>query len=256
MAFLHRCVVKYGNGSAAVVVNIATRGGLFQAICDKFGAGDGFALATLNLDHLAKLPVDPAFSEAYRAHDLIVADGRPVVWLSRIARQPIELIPGSDLVLPMAGLAASAGVPVALMGSSDAALAGAKAALEAQVPGVNIVMTHAPPYGFDPTGAQAREICDLLNASKARLCFIALGAPKQELFAAFARDHCPAVGFASIGAGLDFLSGHQVRAPRIMRALALEWLWRALQSPGRMVPRYARCFAILPGLALQAWRQR
>jgi len=41
-----------------------------------------------------------------------------------------------------------------------------------------------------------------------------------------------------------------------MRALALEWLWRALQSPVRMVPRYARCFAILPGLIWAAWRQR
>jgi exopolysaccharide biosynthesis WecB/TagA/CpsF family protein len=83
-----------------------------------------------------------------------------------------------------------------------------------------------------------------------------LGAPKQELFAAFARSRCDSVGFASIGAGLDFLSGHQVRAPRIMRTLALEWLWRALQSPRRMVPRYAKCFAILPGLARDALRQR
>jgi UDP-N-acetyl-D-mannosaminuronic acid transferase (WecB/TagA/CpsF family) len=55
---------------------------------------------------------------------------------------------------------------------------------------------------------------------------------------------------------LDFLSGHQVRAPRIMRALALEWLWRALQNPVRMVPRYAKCFAMLPGLMMQALRQR
>lgn len=96
----------------------------------------------------------------------------------------------------------------------------------------------------------------MLNTSGARLCFIALGAPKQEFFAAFARTHSPTVGFASIGAGLDFLSGHQTRAPKVMRAFALEWFWRALQSPKRMVPRYAKCFAILPGLAFEAWRQR
>ena len=41
-----------------------------------------------------------------------------------------------------------------------------------------------------------------------------------------------------------------------MRIFALEWLWRAMQSPGRMVPRYAKCFAILPGLTVQALRQR
>ena len=233
-----------------------TRSLLFQAVRERFGDGRGFALATLNLDHLTKLPVEPAFAAAYRAQDLVVADGRPIIWLSQLARQPLELMPGSDLVVPLAELAAEMDMPVALMGSSDAALAGAESALEARVPGLNVVLCHAPPYGFDPTGAGALEICEMLNASGARLCFIALGAPKQELFAAFARDKAPNVGFASIGAGLDFLSGHQVRAPKIMRALALEWLWRALQSPARMVPRYAKCFAILPGLALDAWRTR
>lgn len=233
-----------------------TRAALFQAVKNKFAQGEGFALATLNLDHLTKLPDDPDFAAAYRAQDLVVADGRPIVWLSHIAQQPVELLPGSDLVIPLCEIAAQMDMPVALMGSSDAALAGAKTALEARVPNLNIVMTHAPAYGFDPTGAQAGGICDMLNDSGARLCFIALGAPKQEIFAAFGRQICPATGFASIGAGLDFLSGHQVRAPEIMRALALEWLWRALQSPRRMIPRYAKCFAILPRLCVQAWRQR
>ncbi|QUJ75223.1 WecB/TagA/CpsF family glycosyltransferase [Sulfitobacter albidus] len=248
--------MKFGKGRSAVTVNVPTREALFRTIRARFADGTGFALATLNLDHLTKLPVDDAFASAYRAQDLVVADGRPIIWLSRLARQPVALMPGSDLVLPLSAEAARAGVPIALMGSSDSALAGAKAALERDVPGLNVAYTHAPPYGFDPTGADAVQICEELNKSGARLCFIALGAPKQEIFAAFARGRCPAVGFASIGAGLDFLSGHQVRAPRIMRALALEWLWRAGQSPRRMVPRYAKCFAILPGLAVQAWRQR
>ncbi len=198
----------------------------------------------------------PEFVAAYRAHDLVVADGQPVVWLSRIAGERLKLMPGSDLVIPLSALAAEMQMPVALVGSSEQALAGAKAALEARVPGIEIVMTHAPAYGFDPEGDAAARICAQLATSGARLCFIALGAPKQEIFAAFARPRAPAVGFASIGAGLDFLSGHQVRAPKLVRMLALEWLWRALQSPRRMVPRYAKCFAILPGLALDAWRQR
>jgi exopolysaccharide biosynthesis WecB/TagA/CpsF family protein len=145
---------------------------------------------------------------------------------------------------------------VALVGSSDEALAGAKEALTARVPGLKVCYTHAPPYGFDPTGNAADQIFADLAESGARLCFIALGAPKQEIFAARGRTQAPDVGFASIGAGLDFLSGHQVRAPRIMRMLAMEWFWRALQSPARMVPRYAKCFAILPGLTIQALRQR
>ncbi|WP_299557645.1 WecB/TagA/CpsF family glycosyltransferase [uncultured Sulfitobacter sp.] len=248
--------MKFGKGQSEVEINIASRAALFQAVKDRFAQNRGFALATLNLDHLVKLPDDPAFTAAYRAHDLVVADGRPVGWLARLADQRLDVLPGSDLVLPLADLAAQSGVSVALVGSSDAALAGAKVAMQARVPNLDIVLCHSPAYGFDPHGGEAAAICDKLAESGARLCFLALGAPKQELFAAYARAQCPAVGFASIGAGLDFLSGHQVRAPKIMRLLALEWLWRAAQSPRRMVPRYAKCFAVLPRLTVQALRQR
>ena len=88
------------------------------------------------------------------------------------------------------------------------------------------------------------------------LCFVALGAPKQERFAAYGRSIAPSVGFASIGAGLDFVAGHQHRAPLWMRRLALEWLWRMLTNPLRLVPRYAKCFAILPRQVIEATRLR
>lgn len=142
--------MKYGTKGSAVEVNIPTRAALFRAVEEKFARGDGSALATLNLDHLTKLPVDASFAQAYRAHDLVVADGRPVVWLSQLANQPLELMPGSDLVLPLTETAARMKMPVALMGSSDAALAGAKAALEAQAPDVDIVMAHAPLMALTP----------------------------------------------------------------------------------------------------------
>lgn len=248
--------MKYGSIAHAVEVNVATRAALFQALSDRFEAGRGFALATLNLDHLTKLPTDAAFLAAYRAHDLVVADGRPVVWLSKVAGQPVELMPGSDLVIPMCALCAEKGVSIALMGSSDTALAGAAEALRTRVPRLKVAYVHAPAYGFDPEGPEADAIFEALNASGAGLCLIALGAPKQERFAARGRVLSPAVGFASVGAGLDFLSGHQVRAPKLMQRIAMEWLWRALQSPRRMVPRYAKCFAILPRLFMQALRQR
>jgi exopolysaccharide biosynthesis WecB/TagA/CpsF family protein len=96
----------------------------------------------------------------------------------------------------------------------------------------------------------------VLRASGAGLCLLALGAPKQEIFAARAHAALPHMGFASIGAGLDFIAGKQPRAPLWVRRLALEWLWRALSSPRRMLPRYARCVAILPGLMREAWRLR
>jgi exopolysaccharide biosynthesis WecB/TagA/CpsF family protein len=114
----------------------------------------------------------------------------------------------------------------------------------------------APPFGFDPEGAEAERHLSRMAASRARLWFLALGAPKQEIFAARALAHLPGAGFVSVGAGLDFLAGTQRRAPPIVRALAAEWAWRMARDPGRLGPRYARCLAALPGLARAALRQR
>jgi N-acetylglucosaminyldiphosphoundecaprenol N-acetyl-beta-D-mannosaminyltransferase len=145
-------------------------------------------------------------------------------------------------------------VPVALFGSTDAALAAAGAALVARHPDLRIAARIAPPMGFDPQGAAAEAAIAELGASGAGLCFLALGAPKQELFAARAQAALPGMGFLSIGAGLDFLAGSQTRAPKIVRKLALEWLWRLTGNPRRLSARYASCFAVLPR-AMTAARQ-
>jgi len=239
-----------------ITVNVPTPVALDHELRRRFAAGQGFALATINLDHLVKLAASATFRQAYAGQDLIVADGRPIVALSRLAGRPVDLIPGSDLVLPLCALAAELGVRVALVGSTPTALADAAQALSAQVPGLEIVLTIAPSGTFDPASVEAGDILRRLAASGAGLCFLALGAPKQEMLALRGRAEAPSVGFAAIGAGLDFLGGHQIRAPKWMRRIGMEWLWRALSSPVRLVPRYARCFAILPRQIIAALRQR
>ena len=99
------------------------------------------------------------------------------------------------------------------------------------------------------------EILAELAASGARLCFLALGAPKQEILAARGHGLLPQVGFVSIGAGLDFIAGAQVRAPVWVRRIAMEWAWRMLGNPRRLAKRYAQCALVLPGLMAQAKRE-
>lgn len=248
--------VEFAAPPHRIVVNMPDRAALMAEVARRFAAGQGFALATINLDHLVKLRRDPAFAAAYAAQDLVVADGNPIVWLSRLARRPVALVPGSELVVPLARAAAQAGVPIALVGSTEPALAAAGAALQQQVPGLQVAARIAPPMGFDPDGPGAEAVLAQIGASGARLVFLALGAPKQERLAARGRATLPAVGFASIGAGLDFLAGTQTRAPEWVRAIAMEWLWRMLSNPRRLARRYAECAAILPGQAIQAWRLR
>ncbi len=240
----------------SIEITTPTRAKLQQTVSQHLSARRGFALATLNLDHLVKLRCDPSFRSAYARQDIVVADGNPIVWLSRLANRPVDLLPGSELIAPLAQLAAEQGIPVALFGSNAEVLEMAAEVLQARYPGLELAARIAPPMGFDPTGPTAKRLLDDLSESGAGLCFVALGAPKQEEFAAFGREHAPQIGFVSIGAGLDFLAGHQTRAPRLMRFLALEWLWRMVLSPQRLALRYLRCFAILPRQVVMAWRLR
>lgn len=248
--------MRFEFGDKHVDVNVPTRKALFDELRRRLRAGEGFALATINLDHLVKLKSDASFLEAYLAQDLVVADGKPIVGLSRLAGTPVELMQGSTLVHPFAGLAAEEHVPVAMVGSSEIALADAKRVLIAAHPGLNIVYTNAPAFGFDPEGVEADRILADLAKHDVRLCYLALGAPKQERFAARGRGVVPQVGFLSVGAGLDFLGGHQKRAPKWVQAIAMEWFWRMMSDPRRLGPRYIRCLAILPAQVVKALRQR
>ena len=213
-------------------------------------------MATLNLDHAVKLRKDPAFHAAYKAHTHVTADGNPVVWLSRLAGEPVSLVPGSELIEPLAALAARCGVGIALFGSTQATLEAAAEALCARHAGLQVALCRAPAMGFEPGSEAAGEDIAAIGASGAGLCFLALGAPRQEVFAARAQQALPGVGFVSIGAGLDFIAGTQHRAPAWVRALAAEWLWRMLGNPKRLAARYGACILALPGLTGRALRAR
>ena len=240
-----------------ITVTVPDKAALLADIGARFEARRGFSVATINLDHVVKLASDETFRTAYAAHSHITADGNPIVWLARLAGQSdVALVPGSEAIDPVARLAAEKGVPVAFFGATDASLEAAADAMRAQIPGINIVLTLAPPMGFDPAGAMADDAIARIKESGARLVFLALGAPKQEVFAARAQETLSETGFLSIGAGLDFISGAQVRAPKWVRAIAAEWLWRMLSSPRRLAARYGACILALPGLTLRALRAR
>ena len=246
-----------GNGALGLTsVTTPTQAALLSDLRARFATGRGFAVATVNLDHLVKLRRDAGFRATYAAQTHVVADGNPIVWLQRLAGKPVELVPGSDLIDPLMELAAQAGVGVGFLGSTEAVLARAAEQLEARHPGLSVVARIAPPLGFDPTGPEADRMIDEIAASGARLCLLALGAPKQEVLAARGYARQPHLGFVSIGAGLDFIAGTQKRAPRWVRRIAMEWLWRMLTDWKRLAARYRDCGLILPGLAIRALRQR
>src|SRR5260370_12116153 len=87
-----------------------------------------------------------------------------------------------------------------------------------------------------------------MSGSGAKLWFVALGAPRQELFAARCLDQLNGTGLLCIGAALDFIAGTQSRAPPLTQKVGLEWAWRMLREPRRLGPRYAPCIGVVPRL--------
>lgn len=239
-----------------IAVNVPTWAALEARVAERLAQRKGFALATINLDHLVKLKNSTTFCEAYAAQDFVVADGNPIVWISRLAGRPVSLVPGSEAILPLARIAARQGVGLGLFGSTQPVLQAAKAYLEREVRDLKVVSCIAPPMGFDPHSEDAKALLQEMQNDGVGLCFLALGAPKQEMLAAQGRDTVPSMGFVSIGAGLDFFAGTQKRAPVWVRRIAMEWLWRMLGNPRRLVGRYMQCFAILPGQMMRALKLR
>lgn len=250
-------MIWYKTEDKGVTVTAPTFEVLLNDLDDHLDSKCGFTVATLNLDHVVKLRRDQVFRTAYEAHTHVTADGNPIVWLSKLAGQGrVTLVPGSELIDPIAALAAQKNTKLAFLGSTKESLSQAAHALEARHPGLCVALTLAPPMGFEPTGPTADAAIAKIEECGAQIVFLALGAPKQEVFAAYAQKALNGVGFVSIGAGLDFISGTQTRAPKWARALAAEWLWRLLTNPRRLAARYGACLMVLPGLTLRAFRAR
>jgi len=223
-----------------------------KLICRNAGSEAAENVFTLNLDHVVKMRRDAAFRAAYERVRLITADGFPIVLACRLQGKRVSRVTGSDLVGPISAEAARCGKSVYFFGSSLPVLTRASRILQESNPRLRIAGFFAPPQGFDPASEEARQCIAAISDSRADLCFVALGAPKQEKFADYGQSFLPSTSFICIGAGLDFIAGTQVRAPTWIRRLGLEWLWRAAGDPRRLLYRYILCMGALPGILARA----
>ncbi|MBS1183314.1 MAG: wecG [Proteobacteria bacterium] len=224
----------------ATRVNIGKQVDLVHRVTFDALTGRGGTVFTLNLDHLVKLEQDPVFRAAYDQATYVSADGAPVVAMARRQGADLVRVTGADLVRPLCAAAALARIPVHFFGTTPETLATTEAVLRCEYPRLIVAGLESPPFGFSPFGIEARAAAERISASGGRICFVALGAPKQEIFAEFARRWAPGVTFVCIGAALDFIGGGQSRAPQTLQIAGLEWLWRLVHNPRRLTKRYAQ----------------
>jgi len=231
-------------------INIGSQPEIISAVRRDFRSRRGFSIHVLNLDHLVKRRHDPLYKDAYERATYVTCDGAPVAALARRQFDRMQRTPGPDLIEPLCRVAAEEGMPVYLFGSSGEALRRAAEQLVARCPGIDICGTDAPSRNFDPTSEEADAAIERMVGSGARLCLIALGSPKQEVLSRRALDKHPHLGLLNIGAGMDFIAGSQIRAPRLVKENGLEWLWRLATNPRRLSGRYARCAVLLADVAI------
>lgn len=242
-------------------VDVVNQGEVVRQIMEWCRTGEGGILVTPNLDHLTKLRTSEDLRRAYEKARLVLPDGRPLVWMARLdGGPPLSLVTGSDLIDPVCAAAARDGRSVFLLGSRMPVLEKAATVLKARYPALRVAGFHSPPMGFERSEAERRTALDAVRAAAPDILFVALGAPKQEIWAAESFEASGAKAIICIGAGLDFIAAEVARAPAAFRKAGLEWLWRALSEPTRLGPRYLGIMARLPGFVLghviDLWRTR
>jgi N-acetylglucosaminyldiphosphoundecaprenol N-acetyl-beta-D-mannosaminyltransferase len=203
-------------------------------------------VATVNPEFIMRARVDDQFRTVLESAALCVADGIGVVWAMRRGGCPqYERVPGSDLVPLLARTCAERGWRPFLLGARPGVAAEAAARLAAHAPGLRIAGVHAGSPHLEDDDETLRRIA----AARPDVLLVAYGAPHQELWIARNRGRMEVPVAIGVGGTFDFLAGRVRRAPRWLRDLHLEWLWRLALQPARV-----RRMAVLPGYALAVLR--
>ena len=196
-------------------------------------------VVTPNVDHIVRLEKDEELQKVYKNASLILTDGKPLIWISKWYKTPIkEKISGSDLFPRVCQLAANKNYTMYLLGAAEGVADTAARNLMKKYPGLSIVGTYSPPFGFEKNEQEMNKIKTQIQDVHPDILIVGLGCPKQEKFMYY---HCKELGVPisfGLGASIDFEAGNIKRAPKWMSNHGLEWLYRFSKEPKRLFKRY------------------
>jgi N-acetylglucosaminyldiphosphoundecaprenol N-acetyl-beta-D-mannosaminyltransferase len=224
---------------SGVALHAVTERQAIDHVLDELDAGRGGVVVTPNLDHLYRCTQDLNFAALVAEAQLVVPDGMPLVWASRLQRTPLpERVAGSTLVGTLTDAAGLRGRSVFLLGGDPGTAEAAAKVLLERYPHARIAGTYCPPVGFDRDPRQVAEIEAVLRAARPDLVYVALGSPKQERLIGRIRRVLPRAWWLGVGVSFSFLCGQVRRAPAWMQQCGLEWTHRLWQEPRRLFRRY------------------
>ena len=224
-----------------------TEAEVVAVVRDALAHGRGGRILTPNIDILRRAQRDEETRRFLADADLIVADGMPLVWASRLGGRPLpERVAGSSLIWSLSEGLGRDGRSVFVIGGAPAAEEvsdGATRAadrLAAACPGLRVAGTLCPAYGFDQDPGAYADFCAKVAGAEPDLVFVGLGFPKQEQVITRLRSDLPHAWFIGCGAAVNFVAGDVDRAPRWMQRTGLEWAHRLGTEPRRLAGRYLR----------------
>jgi N-acetylglucosaminyldiphosphoundecaprenol N-acetyl-beta-D-mannosaminyltransferase len=219
----------------------------------ELAAGRRQLVITANTDHVVRLGQRPELIDAYLAADVVLPDGMPLIWGSRLVGGALaERVTGVDLMDALCGGLTREARSVFLLGGTDDVLSDAAKALQERFPGIRVAGTH---HGFFDPGDDL-DVVRAINASRAEALFVGMGSPKQERWAAAHARSLAARLIVCVGGTLDVLAGARSRAPGWMQRNGLEWSYRLIQEPSRLWRRYLIEDAAFVRILAREWRHR
>jgi N-acetylglucosaminyldiphosphoundecaprenol N-acetyl-beta-D-mannosaminyltransferase len=222
-------------GTPMAVVTEATA---VQTILDAAAERRGHWTITANVDHLRRYHRDAGAKSLIDEADMVVADGMPLIWASRIAGAPLpERVSGSSMVWSICEQANTRGQSLFLLGGDPGVADRAAAIFRERFPDLQIVGTHCPPFGFEDDQQAVERIQRQVVEAAPQIVFVALGFPKQDLLIRELRSSLPHASFLGVGIALSYATGDVSRAPGWICRLGLEWAYRLSQEPTRRLAR-------------------
>jgi N-acetylglucosaminyldiphosphoundecaprenol N-acetyl-beta-D-mannosaminyltransferase len=214
-----------------VPIDPATFERLLETLATWIARGDRvYQICTASPEFVMIAQDDPDFMRVLRSADLCVADGVGLLFAARYLGHPLpERVTGSDGVPLITARAAQEGWRLFLLGAGPGVAEQAAARLVERTPGLQIAGT----YAGSPAPDEEDDIIARINASGADILFVAYGAPRQDKWIARNRARLNVKVAMGVGGTFDFIAGIVPRAPRWMRRIALEWLYRLYKQPWR-----------------------
>lgn len=210
-----------------------------QFVVESVGTGRHLTVVPLNPHvYCTALQVPPVAGILKRS--LVPLDGFGILLVSKMLGHPLlHRFTGTDLMEAICAHLAREGKSIFLLGGLHGVAHECAEILTRRFPGLKIAGALEPTFVAQAGDLPEDEIVETVNRSGADALFVALGAPKQETFLDRNRERLHASVAMTVGASLDFIAHRKRRAPRWMRRHGMEWIFRILQEPIRLGPRYA-----------------